>query len=354
MSKMTGQERMLKVLNLEEPDRVPHWDTVHPRVKDAILPGSSFPEFTDYIDLDAVGNFDKVNAWSYESVDTDKRIRRDQWGGLVQYTTETLGHPMEPAIKTEADLDRYIPPDPDEEWRYETIRRLLKRYKGNRAVYAHATDVFDIASDSLLGPEAYYNAMIKNPALVDRVNDIVLDFNLAYLKNCLELGVDYIYISGDFAMTKGPMVSPKHTARFLTPPLKKQVDLAREYNVPVLKHTDGNIWKIFDLIVDTGINALHPIDPIAGMDLGEVKAKYGDRLCLAGNVNCGATLSWGSVQDVRREVKDCIRKAGPGGGFICTSGNSIHSGVKPENYLAMVKAIHEFGLYPLDMERLES
>ena len=31
MSKMTGQERMLKVLNLEEPDRVPHWDLVHPR-----------------------------------------------------------------------------------------------------------------------------------------------------------------------------------------------------------------------------------------------------------------------------------------------------------------------------------
>jgi hypothetical protein len=42
-----------------------------------------------------------------------------------------------------------------------------------------------------------------------------------------------------------------------------------------------------------------------------------------------------------------IRKAGKGGGLICMSSNSVHSGVKPENYVAMVRAIREFGQYPL-------
>jgi uroporphyrinogen decarboxylase len=52
------------------------------------------------------------------------------------------------------------------------------------------------------------------------------------------------------------------------------------------------------------------------------------------------------------EVKKCIQVAGPGGGYVCSSSNSIHSGVKPELYTAMVDAIHEYGSYPLDMERL--
>ena len=104
-------------------------------------------------------------------------------------------------------------------------------------------------------------------------------------------------------MTEGPFVSPRHTGRFLTPALKKQVELAHSENVPVFKHTDGNIWKIFDLIVETGINAIHPLDPIAGMDIGEAKLKYGDGLCLAGNVNCAATLSWATEEEVRQELR---------------------------------------------------
>ena len=77
--------------------------------------------------------------------------------------------------------------------------------------------------------------------------------------------------------------------------------------------------------------------------------KYGDRICLIGNIDCGATLSWGTEEEVRQEVKECIKKAGAGGGLICASSNSIHSGVKPENYLAMVKAIREYGRYPLSL-----
>jgi len=350
MAALTGQQRMLKVLKNEEPDRIPHFEGVDPKVMHAILPGCSMEEFAEYVDMDAFGSIDKVHSWKYETVDAQKRIVRDHWGALVQYNEEVGGHPMAPAVTSEADLDGYVPPDPDEEWRYAYLKKTLKWYKGERAVFALATDVFNIASDFLLGPEKYYEYMITNPDLVDRVNEIALDYNLRYLKNCLELGVDFLFITGDFAMTKGPFVSPAHTERFMTSALKKQVALAHSMDVPVLKHTDGNIWKIFDLIVDTGINGLHPIDPIAGMDLGEVKKKYGDKLCLAGNVNCGSTLSWGTTEEVRQEVKDCIRKAGYGGGYICMSSNTVHSGVKPENYLAMVEAIKEFGQYPLALD----
>ena len=84
-------------------------------------------------------------------------------------------------------------------------------------------------------------------------------------------------------------------------------------------------------------------------DIEKAKAKYGDKICLMGNIDSGATLCWGTEADVHQEVKECIRKAGKGGGLICTSSNSVHSGVKPENYVAMVKAIREYGQYPLSL-----
>ena len=49
----------------------------------------------------------------------------------------------------------------------------------------------------------------------------------------------------------------------------------KDLGLRVIKHTDGMIWPIMDMIVDSGIDCLDPIDPVAGMDLGEVKRKFG-------------------------------------------------------------------------------
>ena len=103
---------------------------------------------------------------------------------------------------------------------------------------------------------------------------------------------------------------------------------------------------------ESGIDAIHPIQPDARMDIGEVKQRYGKTVCVAGNINCGYTLSQAPVEEVVGEVKEAIRKAGPGGGYIMTSSNSLHSGVKPENYLAMVKTTQTYGKYPLNMQVL--
>ena len=145
------------------------------------------------------------------------------------------------------------------------------------------------------------------------------------------------------------MVSRKFTERFLAPTLKNLVDYAHSREIPVVIHTDGNIWPIYDVIIDTGIDGLHPIDPMAGLDIGEAKLKFGDKVCLCGNVSCAFSLVSGTTEEVRRETRDVIRKAGKGGGLICMSSNSVHSGVNPENYVAMVKAIREFGQYPLSI-----
>ena len=345
MKKLTNLERILRVLDLQEPDVVPTFELIiDKKVRDAILPGASYEDFVEFMDLDAAVYYD----WAYdryETLDEAKGIIRDKFGVIKRRTSEVDPMPIEPVIKSEKDLDHYIPPDPNVPWKYKGLEVALKKFKGQRAIIATVVDVFYIVSE-MRGMANHFRDIIRNPSLVEKLNEIVLNYNLQYIRNCIELGADIIWISGDYATTLGPMVSPKHIERFAIGPLRRQVEECQKFGIPCLKHTDGNIWSIFDLLVKTGVDGIHPIDPLSGMDIGEAKVKYGNRVCLIGNIDCGHLLTFGTEEEVRQAVRKCIRKAGAGGGLICTSSNSIHSAVKPGNYLAMVKAIREYGRYP--------
>ena len=352
MRELTNVERIFKALDRQEPDMVPTLELgIDPKVRNAILPGAPYDDFVEYMDLDAgvyVEYYHELEQKRYEILDEAKGIIRDKWGIVKQFTAEVSPVPIQAPIKSEKDLDNYVPPDPDLPWKYEKLEAAVKRFKGQRAIISATLDVFHIVNE-LRGMANHFMDVIRNPNLIERLNEIVLDYNLRYIRNCIEVGADVIWITGDYATTIGPMMSPKHIERFAIGPLKAQVEECKRHGIRSMKHSDGNIWSLFDMIVATGVNGIHPIDPESGMDIGEVKAKYGDKVCLVGNIDCGFLLCGGTVEEVRQAVKECIRKAGVGGGFICTSSNTIISGTKPENYVAMVKAIKEYGRYPLSL-----
>jgi len=344
MGKLTHVERVFKALDLQEPDMVPTMELyIDPKVRDALLPDTSYEDFVDFMDLDAIVITDVANE-RYEILDETKRIIRDKWGVIKRSTGELDSFPIEAPIKSENDLENYVPPDPDLPWRYDELESAVKRFKGHRAVVAFLVDVFYVV-DEIRGIADHCMDVIRNPGLIEQLNKIVLDYNMKYIKNCIDIGADIIWIGGDYATNFGPVLSPKLMARFAISLLKAQVDVCKKQGIRTLKHTDGNIWSIFDMIIETGIDGIHGLDPVAGMDIGQAKVKYGDKMCLVGNIDCAQLLSWGTEEEVRQAVKECITKAGVGGGLICTSSNSIHSGVKPENYVTMVKAIREYGRY---------
>ena len=346
---MNGLERMHKALKVEEPDRVPHFEfLVDKKVRNAIKPGLSNEDFHVYMDIDGIGLSDKSTAHRYTPVDEARKVYRDQWGAIVKFSEEAGGIPSESVLKSESDFDKYVMPDPDEEWRYDNLKKTVHRFKGERAIFCGVTDVFDIVKESFLGDITLFTDLIRNPGLVHRISEAVLNYQLRYVKNCTEAGADFFFINGDYAVTNGPMVSPRMAAEFMMPYLKALVDRVHQLGALCIKHSDGLLWPLFDQIVETGVDGIHPIDPEAGMDMGEAKARYGNKICLLGNIDCGPLLTWGTVVEVRQSVKECLGKGGKGGGLICMSSNSIHSGVKPENYVAMVETIHEYGEYPLE------
>lgn len=267
-----------------------------------------------------------------------------EWEYVSQDTNEEHGIEVESPIKSMADFERYTPPDPHAPWRFAAVDETVQKYKGDKAVIVHLNDVFSLPR-YLMSMQDLLMAIVSQPELVRCLVEMSVRINLELAKEVVARGVKIVYAGDDYAYNKGPLMSPKHFREFFYPGLCQVMQGYKELGLYVIKHTDGNLWKIIDMIVDSGIDCLDPIDPVAGMDLGEVKAKYGNRVALKGNVDCAQLMTFGTPDEVMDATKEALRKGMSGGGFILSSSNSIQSAVKPENYVAMLLALREYGRY---------
>lgn len=344
MSELTSAERVMRVLRRQEPDRIPHFEWIIDRkVREAICPGCTMEEFTVRMGLDAIltgPDFTK------EQIAPDRW--RNEWGVISGKTTEEHGYPIAGPIHTMDDLRAYEPPDPHAPGRYASLERVVERYKGKLAVGVHLNDVFSLPR-YLMGFEDALVALADDPDLVGALVELSVDVNLQMAREVARRGADFVFTGDDYAATEGPFMSPAMFRDFLAGPLRRVVAGFHEAGLPIIKHTDGDIRPILDMILEADIDCLDPIDPVAGMDIGEMKRLHGERVALKGNVDCAHTLTFGTEREVVEETKDVIRKAAAGGGLIASSSNSIHSAVKPGNYLAMWNAIRMYGRYPIDL-----
>ena len=342
---MNSLERISAALRGETPDRVPilEW-FVHEKVYQGIFPGSTWPDFVEYIDLDAVtAHF--IFEGTFKETRIDEKTVVNEWGVTLGVTEEHFA-PIDGPIKTLEDAQKYIPPDPEAPHRLGGLPEYVRRFKGEKAIIWCQRAEFMWAAD-LLRLDNLLVDFLESPRLAHEVLEIVNEFAVALARRAVRAGADLVMLGDDYAYKSGPMMSPAVYKTFLQHRLARVVQAVHEEGAFCVKHSDGNLWPILDMILDTGVDGINPLEPVAGMDIGEVKRKYGDRVCLIGNIDCGELLSWGTPQQVTRTVRDTIRQAAPGGGYIMSSSNTIHSSVRPENYRAMVAATHRYGTYPL-------
>jgi uroporphyrinogen decarboxylase len=334
----------MTALAVRQPDRVPIVEfVIHPVVVRGACPGASTQnEFEERMDLDAVcasAQFSKVR-------ENPDGTYADEWGVVYGPGAEVADHPIRGPIRTRDDLLRYRPPDPDAPHRLGSLAELVSRFKGKKAIIFHQRAAF-MWSAYLNGIDNLLLNFLAEPDFAHELMDTVLDVMLRIARRAIRSGADIIVLGDDYAGNKGPMFSPAVFREFVLPRLRRMVETIHEEGGKVVKHSDGKLWLILDDIVGTGIDGLNPIEGVAGMDLGEVKRKYGTKLCLIGNVDGAHLLPHGTVAEVEAAVRECMRQGAPGGGYILSSSNSIHSGVKPENYLAMLAAGRQYGVYPV-------
>ena len=341
---MNSRERVFAALQGKMPDQVPVMEMfIDPQVIDSINPGISYGDFIEWADIDVVTCLTMVeNSDDIEWVDEKEHIWRDKWGALQKITEEVLSVIMPPpVIETEDDLNSYIPPAPSQAYVHSSVERIVQRFKGDKAIA--------VVGELSFAPSQYLRAGMENlmidyatrPDFVRKLARIGTEYHVELYKQLIKEGVEIVVLGDDYAGKTGPIMSPKHFEEYILPSLQTVVTEIKHAGGYVIKHCDGNIWPLMDMFLDTGFDMLGPLEP-AYMDLAEVRNYSKGKIGVLGNVDVDL-LSRGTTKEVIEATKDLINLVSPLGGHIVSSGNSISSYVKGDNFMAMIKTVKEFG-----------
>lgn len=337
---MNSNERVMEALRRRPVDRVPTFEWLISRqVRGALAPGLDELAFLDAMDIDA----------AVVHPDTRKRFLDeltyvDEWGVTKKKTREEYDIPVDGPVRGEEDWAGYHLPDPDAPHRLQSLRAALAWAGGRRAVVLHLNDVFSLPS-RILPFEDFLMATLAEPELVRDVVRRTVDWNIRVAQNAWDAGLRIVMTGDDYCSSTGPLVSPRCFRELFFPEYVRVMTAYREMGFLVIKHTDGNVLPLVDMVMAAPIHCYDPIEPAAGMSLQYFKQTFGAKVCLKGNVDCAHTLTFGSVDDTARETREALCIGMPGYGYILSSSNSIHSRVKPENYRAMLDTLRTYGRY---------
>ncbi len=269
---------------------------------------------------------------------------RDKYGTLYSLSEHGEPVPVEGIIKDASDIkgfDMVSRLKPDD---FTQVQYMIDKVGKDKAHFLTIMDPFKVSWRLRGGMQHLLMDYVLNPQLVHNLARIATDFDMAVMDIASKMGIDAVFMSGDLAGEETTFVSPEHHREYIKPYHKEIVDYAHQKNLKVVKHSDGNLWPILDDFLEVGFDGIHPIQPQC-MDIGEVKEYLAGRMCILGNIDCRDLLPFGTEEEVEQAVRETIEKASPGGGYIITSSNSIHPACKPENYIAMVKTAHKYGIY---------
>lgn len=170
---MNSYERVATVLNGEIPDRVPSFELmIDPKVIRGIIGTDSYFDLCDELDIDVVISQTPSKLYREECIDQERQIVRNEWGIMRQYNGEVVSHPLHGPIETLEDALKYQAPDPTDDFRFEFLREMVKRFKGKRFIGFHLHDGFNY-SYYLTSMQDMMCNLIEEPELVHKLGGAI-------------------------------------------------------------------------------------------------------------------------------------------------------------------------------------
>jgi len=339
-------ERILTSADHAEPDRVPIWDYLDNRATvDHFAPGETDLLKANVKVYHGLGiDLCRGYGGSYSEADDGTTTEHTKISGRTSWL---IDYP----IKTLDDLARHPLPEVDKakmrtEWRGH-LRRVIEAFAPTTMFVPGAGCGFH-AVYGLMGLELFSYAMFDRPDDVQRLLDGYGRQAVAAAEMAAEERLAPLFFIGDDIAYKDKlMFSPDYLRRTCVQMIADMCEPLRRAGIKVVFHSDGNLDDILDDLVEAGIAGINPIEPLAGMDIGRLKRRYGKRLILVGNVDCSVVLPLGSRQDVIEATRACLRAGAPGGGHFIGSSSEITPATPLENVLAFYETCRNDGRYPI-------
>lgn len=365
---INSRERVVRTLRRQDTDRVPLdlWGSAcrihteqYKKIADhlgyteygeLVRPGTT-TEYVDYRISDTVGcDFRHINIGRPDGykkfTDGDGNVI-DEWGigrRLISGYNAITRYPLQDADID--DLRKHKWPIVRDEGRIRGLRGQARKMHESTDYAITATSavsgtIFEMAQ-YLRGTEDFFIDLYENPdfakRLIDKLTETVLEINLYYLEAIGDY-IEWIEFTEDIAMQRGLFISRDIFREYFDEPhrllfseIKK-----RHPNVKIFYHSCGAMSKMIPDILSWGVDILNPLQPTADeMDLAKIKNEFGKNVIFHGGIDIQKAMT-GSVEDVKREVRERIDILGDGGGYILAPTNHILSDVPIENFFTLYR-----------------
>jgi len=226
------------------------------------------------------------------------------------------------------------------------VLQYIREISGDAfALLVYCDPTFSIPGGSHM--EAFSERLYEDGENLKNEAALRLAFDISRMEQIAEhTGLcDGVVMCSDYCFNTNPFFSRDMYAEYIAPYLKQAVDACREMGFCTIKHTDGNIMPIIDMLIESGADALHSLDPQGGVDLAAVSRNWGDQIALCGNVNC-ALLQTGCQEECEADVRRALREGmARGRGFVFCTSNCAYTGLPLERYELMNRIWWEEGVY---------
>lgn len=216
-----------------------------------------------------------------------------------------------------------------------------------RMVLSHGP--YQMACD-LRGMEKFMVDMLTQPefaeVLLDRITDTICGLTRNYLESAGNAMAMIELPGDDYAANDNLVFSPRLFRKMIRPCLDKIVATVRAIrpDIKIMLHSDGAIGKLLLDFIEMGIDVLHPLEPVAGMNPAEIKQNFGDSVSFLGGVDISHALP-GTIEDVHKDIDRCIHDLAPGGGYVMAPCNHLQADIPAENVIEMYNYAKLSGKY---------
>lgn len=256
-----------------------------------------------------------------------------------------------------ADIDRLVrwPDLADPRWtagvaeRAQTLRENTPYFVTMRMVASHGP--FQTACD-LRGVENFLTDMALQPEFAQALLEKITDIQAGLLRLTMQTAgrwFDMVELPGDdYAGNAAPIISPRMFRKFIQPCLSRLVAAIKENNpkARVMLHSDGAVTSLLPDLIATGVDVIHPLEPLPATDLAAVKAQFGAQVSFLGGIDITEAMI-GSHEQVIEEVRRRIAQLGFGGGYVLAPSNHLQADVPAENVVTLFEAAKKYGKYPI-------
>ena len=325
----------MTALNHQQPDKVPYdirfTQPAHARMA------------AYYGDADFESKLGNCFTW-FRPYPHDVRFRlvapdiwEDEFGVRWNRTIDKdIGVPCNQLI-TPQNMDEFEWPNPDDPARYEFIAKAVGKTKDNTVLVSLGFALFERAW-TLVGMENLLMYMLTDKDFVNRLFDRILQYNLSIIEHACSLDIDIFRFGDDWGHQRGLLMGIDLWRRFIRPRIKRMYELVKSKGKYVMIHCCGKVDELFDDLIECSLDIFNPFQPEV-MDVFEIKKRYGGRLCFYGGISIQRTLPYGTVNQVKSEVRKLMDIVGENGGYIASPSHDIPADAKPENIAAMIEVL---------------